>query len=120
MLETTSNKKRRKNKTPLNIYVPQAWLNKPEVQQLIQDGHNVITSSVMDEADVLLSEKSSYFNDQMWKFLEVLIKRAREAKYGTDKRNATDVGDSTGSEGPTGQPVYPADGPATEDDVLRN
>ena len=62
---------------PLTIHVDLEWIDRPEVQELIADGHFV---SVALQPDLVLSTKAWNWNDALWPYLPVAMKAARKDK----------------------------------------
>lgn len=87
----------------LTIATDECWLEHPKIQELIAKGHKVMPLPVFGQVDLILSESASYWNDGMWLFLDVTIKRAREKKYGkANPRDGSNTRHGGGSKGPAG------------------
>jgi len=62
---------------PLTIHVDLEWIDRPEVKELIADGHFV---SVALQPDLVLSTKAWNWNDALWPYLPIALKAARKDK----------------------------------------
>src|SRR2546425_4426884 len=62
---------------PLTVHVDLEWIDRPEVKELIADGHFV---SVALQPDLVLSTKAWNWNDALWPYLAVALKAARKDK----------------------------------------
>lgn len=65
---------------PLIIWVDYTWGDRPEVAELVKQGHTVAVRATEHMPDLILSTKAWNWNDSMWPYLEIALKSARKDK----------------------------------------
>ncbi len=68
-----------KTSQPITIAVPTDWLDRPEIEALIQQGHQLIPMSFM-QIDLILAPQAHMFNDLMLDYLPAALTAARKRK----------------------------------------
>lgn len=70
-------------KEPLTVGVHPAWLDRPEVKALIDEGHPV---AVIEAGyDLILHPNAWRWSDELFEQLDVTVREARKVKYGDER-----------------------------------
>ena len=81
-----------KTSKPLVILVAVGWEKRPEVEALREKGHRVemVSWPGLGEPDLILHPAAHAWDETMWPYLEVALKRARVRRYGGKKAGEPD------------------------------